>query len=98
MMTASATPATMQNSQSGKYAPSTPIDGAFTHPDIRIAAIAAVPIARLEHLSLAIGMCRVKVVLVARSMSHLAETPMRTASNFGFFGPRRKPAREYRFY
>jgi hypothetical protein len=64
MTTVSATPATIQNNQSGKYAPSTLIDGAYAHPDIGTETIRAMPIARFEHLPLASGMCRFKVVLV----------------------------------
>jgi hypothetical protein len=64
MTTVNATPATIQNSQSGKYAPSTLIDGAYAHPDIRTEAIKAMPIARFEHLPPASGMCRFKVVPV----------------------------------
>jgi hypothetical protein len=67
------------------------------HPDIRIVAIAAAPIPRFEHLSLAIGMCRFKVVPVAQSMSHLVDTPMCAASNFEVFGRRGKAVREHRF-
>src|SRR5882757_5090945 len=62
MTTVSATPPTMQNSQSGKYAPSTPMDGELAHADTRPAAIAAIPIARFGHLPLASGICRFKVV------------------------------------
>ncbi|MFM0254633.1 hypothetical protein [Paraburkholderia sediminicola] len=40
------------------------MDGEFAHPDIGIAAIAAAPIARFEHLPLASGMCCFKVVSV----------------------------------
>jgi hypothetical protein len=40
------------------------MDGEFAHPDIGIAAIAATPIARFEHLPLALGMCRFNVVPV----------------------------------
>jgi hypothetical protein len=82
MTTVSTTPATIQNSQSGKYAPSTPMDGEFAHPDIGTAAIAAAPIARFEHLPLASGMCRFKVV----SMVEINVTPCRyaDASRLGF--------------
>src|SRR5260370_10388733 len=62
MTTVSTTPATIQNSQFGKYAPSTPMDGELAHPDTRTAAIAAIPIARFGHLPLASGICRFKVV------------------------------------
>lgn len=82
MTTVSTTPATMQNSHSGKYAPSTPMDGEFVHPDIGIAAIAAAPIARLEYLPLASGMCRFKV----DSVVEINVTPCRyaDASRLGF--------------
>src|SRR5882762_11476744 len=62
MTTVSTTLATIQNSQSGKYAPSTPMDGELSHPDRRPAATAAIPIARFGHLPLASGICRFKVV------------------------------------
>ena len=40
------------------------MDGEFAHPDIATAAIMARPIARLEYLLSAVGICRFKVVPV----------------------------------
>src|SRR6266702_852416 len=58
--TVSTTPAIRQNSQSGKYAPSTLRDGEYAHPETKTAAIAAVPVARFACESLANGTCRFK--------------------------------------
>src|SRR5579864_2652924 len=90
MTTVSATPATIQNSQSGKYAPSTPMDGEPAHPDTRTAAIAAIPTARFGHLPLASGLCRFKVVPVVGINVTLCSHV--TASYLGFrrFGQRGK--------
>src|ERR1700758_4831643 len=62
MTTVSKTPATMQNSQDGKYEPSTLMDGGYAHPDTRTAASTAIPTARFGQLPLMNGTCRFKVV------------------------------------